>query len=56
MSSSVCTFTAGAKSWRSLNRRHEPSASKPTRSMLTVSLLAVQAQRVALPAVDDRRR
>ena len=38
MSSSVCTFTAGEKSGRSENSRHEPSSSKPTRSMFTTTL------------------
>ena len=53
MSSWVWTLIAGEKSWRRPNSRQEPSVLNPTRSMLTVILVAVQAQRVALAAVDD---
>ena len=35
ISSSVCTFAAGWKSWRRPNNRHEPSGANPTRSMFT---------------------
>ena len=47
MSSSVCTLTAGEKSWRRPNSRQEPSGLKPTRSMLTVIL--VPSRRSELP-------
>ena len=48
MSSSLCTLTAGLKSGRSENSRHEPSGANPIRSMLMMT--SSPSSRTRLPS------